>query len=376
MKIIFVDNSLAGFVNFRIDVAEHFYRKGYEVVLCYPIETIKDVLEKQIPEGIRTAPVHCQPSGTNIVSDVKYAKALFRLYKKERPDLVFNYTIKPNIYGTLMAKILGIRVVDMVAGLGYAFTKKGISGVAVQTLYKFALRKADKVIALNEGNRQLLVDNGFVSSKRMVLFNGGEGVNLEKYPYAKNEFNCPVRFLMVARVLYDKGYTEFVEAAALVKKRFPDITAELLGPIDESSPMAVPRNVLERDVADGKIIYLGVTDDVPSYVRRDSVVVVVVSSYHEGLNRSLMEACAMARPVITTNIPGCRETVEDGRNGFLVPVKDSEALADAMIRFINLTREEKMMMAEASYQKACSFFGLDSVLKSYEAIIGELVVRR
>ncbi len=216
-----------------------------------------------------------------------------------------------------------------------------------------------------------MVENGFVLPEKMLLFKGGEGVNLKKYPYAKNEFKCPVRFLMVARVLYDKGYTEFVEAAALVKKHFPDISAELLGPMDESSPMGVPGSVVEQDVAEGKITYLGVTEDVPAYVRRDSVV--VVSSYHEGLNRSLMEACAMARPVITTDVPGCRETVEDGRNGFLVPQKDSAALADAMIRFIDLTREEKVMMAEASYEKACSCFGMEPVLKAYEAIIEELV---
>lgn len=372
MKILFVDNSLTGLVNFRIDVATHFYRKGYEVVLCYPIETIEDGLEDHIPEGIRTVPVHCQPSGTNIIRDIKYTVTLFRLYKKEKPDVLFHYTIKPNIYGTLAAKALGLRAVDMVAGLGYVFAGEGILSKAVRTLYKFALRKADKVITLNEENRNYLIGNRFVLPERMLLFKGGEGVNLKKYPYTKILFKDSVRFLMVARVLYDKGYAEFVEAAALVKKQFPEISAEVLGPLDESSPMGVPRSVVERDVAEGKINYLGFTDDVPAYVGRDSVVVVVVSSYHEGLNRSLMEACAMARPVITTDIPGCREIVADERNGFLVPVRDSTALADAMIRFINLTREEKILMSEASYRRACSCFGLDSVLTSYEKIIGEL----
>lgn len=373
MKILFVDNSLTGLINFRIDVAEYFFLKGYEVVLCYPVETAEKGLEKRIPNGIKTAPVHCQPSGTNIIRDTIYAMTLFQLYKKERPDVVFHYTIKPNIYGTLAAKALRIRVVDMVAGLGYVFTKRGIPGGVVLALYKFALRRADRVISLNEDNRNYLVENGFALSERMLLFKGGEGVNLKKYPYTKNLFKNPVHFLMVARVLYDKGYAEFVEAAAMVKKQFPEISAEILGPMDESSPMGVPRSVVERDVADGKITYLGFTDDVPSYVRRDSVVVVVVSSYHEGLNRSLMEACAMGRPVITTDIPGCREIVEDGGNGFLVPVKNSTALAEAMIRFICLTNEEKIMMAEASYQRACGRFGLDAVLASYEKIIDEVL---
>lgn len=180
-------------------------------------------------------------------------------------------------------------------------------------------------------------------------------------------------FLMVARVLYDKGYQEYVNAAAVVKQKYPDIKVELLGAMDENSPMGVPKSVLDQDVADGKITYLGVTNDVPSYLRREKVVVVIVSSYREGLNRALMEACAMGKPIITTDIPGCKETVDEGINGFLVPIKNASALADAMIKYIELSDEEKEKMKRASYQKAVKQFDVKHVLEQYDKIIEEIL---
>ncbi|MBR4677164.1 MAG: glycosyltransferase [Bacteroidales bacterium] len=180
-------------------------------------------------------------------------------------------------------------------------------------------------------------------------------------------------FLMVARVLYDKGYQEYVDAAAIVKQKYPNVGIELLGATDFSSPMGVPKSVLEKDIADGKITYLGVTNDVPSYLRRENVVVVIVSSYREGLNRALMEACAMGKPIITTDIPGCKETVDEGVNGFLVPVKNASALANAMIKYIELSDNEKEKMKQASHQKAIKQFDVKYVLEQYDKIIDEIL---
>ncbi len=179
-------------------------------------------------------------------------------------------------------------------------------------------------------------------------------------------------FLMVARVLYDKGYQEYVDAASIIRQKYPNVSIELLGATDFSSPMGVPKTVLEKDVADGKLNYLGVTNDVPSYLKRKKVVV-VVSSYHEGMNRALMEALAMGKPIITTNIPGCKEMVDEGVNGFLVPPKDSISLAQAMEKYINLSDEEKDKMKRASYQKAVEQFDVKHVLKRYDEIIEEMI---
>lgn len=177
---------------------------------------------------------------------------------------------------------------------------------------------------------------------------------------------------MVARVLYDKGYKEYVDAATIVKEKYPNVSIELLGATDFSSPMGVPKSVLEKDIADGKITYLGVTNDVPSYLKRKNVII-VLSSYHEGMSRSLMEALAMSKPIITTNIPGCKEMVDEGVNGFLVPVKNASALADAMIKYIELSDEEKEKMKRASYQKAVKQFDVKHVLEQYDKIIEEIL---
>ena len=177
---------------------------------------------------------------------------------------------------------------------------------------------------------------------------------------------------MVARVLYDKGYKEYVDAAEIVKKKYPNIAVELLGPIDEISPMGVPKYVVDKDIADGKISYLGITNDVPSFLKRQNVVVVLVS-HHEGFSRTLMEACAMGKPIITTNIPGCKETVEDGINGFLVPMKDAKALAQAMIKYIELPEEKKEQMKRASHRKAIEHFDVNHALQQYDKIIDELL---
>lgn len=372
MKIIFCDNGISMLLNFRIDVIRHYIDLGNEVILIYPDMTHREELAPQIPQGCRTVRVNVNPNSTNIFKDTIYLRTLYRIYRNERPDVVFHYTIKPNIYGTIAARLAGVKnKVSMVAGLGYVFNGNSIRKRLARLLYKIGLRLSNVVITLNSANRDLLVDHGYVCKDKIVLFECGEGVNLASYKFIRNEFGC-VRFLMVARVLYDKGYTEFVEAARIVRRHYPEVAFELLGPIDDKSPMRVPREVIEKDVAEGAIDYLGVTNDVPAVVGRDGVVVVVVSSYHEGMNRSLMEACAMGRPVITSDIPGCRELVDETVNGFKVAPKNAESLALAMESFISLPRERKIAMGEASYRKAISQYDMQITLKRYDWILHNL----
>lgn len=174
MKIILNDNGLRALINFRIDVIEHFVAKGHQVVLIYPACTKEEELISKIPQKCKVYEVNMVPSGSNPLKDVSYLCQLYKIYKEEKPDIVFNYTIKPNIYGSLAAKVLKIKRVDMVAGLGYIFTGNGLSKKIGRLLYKIGLRVADRVITLNMDNYNLLIERGFVLRKNMILYGGGK----------------------------------------------------------------------------------------------------------------------------------------------------------------------------------------------------------
>lgn len=183
MTLLLSDNGLRALLNFRLDVINHFLNKNYNVVLVYPKSTSEPELLKKIPEQCKVYDVFMIPTGNNPLKDFSYFRQLKRIFKTEKPDIVFNYTIKPNIYGTFAAKLLKIKVIDMVAGLGYVFTGNGIKNIIARTLYKTALRMSDRVIVLNTYNYDLLLANKFVQKEQLILFKGGEGVNLQQFCY-------------------------------------------------------------------------------------------------------------------------------------------------------------------------------------------------
>ena len=374
MKILFCDNALASLINFRSDVISYFLESGCEVVLVAPKIERNKQMEKIIPDGCKVYTIEMEPVSINPLKDIAYFTKLLKIYRRESPNIVFHYTIKPNIYGTFAARLCGFKTVAMVAGLGYVFTGNSLLNNISCLLYKSMLLISHKVISLNRRNYKLLLDRKFARKRQMILFDGGEGVNLEHYTYKKSKFDS-VTFLMVARILYDKGYVEYVEAARIVKNKYPTTKFKLLGPLDVVSPMGVPQEVVNKDVDAGLIEYMGITNDVQSIMGHPNVVS-VLPSYHEGMSRSLMEACAMGKPIITTNIPGCRETVDHEVNGFLVAVKKADSLAEAMIKFIELPQEKKIAMAEASRRKALKKFDVNNVLIQYQEIVDELLEKK
>lgn len=374
MLVLFCDNGLEPFLNFRGDVAKHFHDKGWRTVLAVPADTCNKNDKILTPDFIEVMPVKMNKNGSNPMKDLSYMLWLIKLMRKIKPDIVFTYTIKPNIYGSMAARVSSIPIVAMVAGLGYAFNGDSLKHRLGRSLYKFGLRRANKVIVLNEANRGVLISHRFVLPEDVILFEGGEGVDLRRFDRVIDDYGS-VRFLMVARVLYDKGYREYVKAARIVKEKYPGIRIELLGPLAEDSPMGVPKSEVEKDIQTGAINYLGATDDVKGIVGENGVVV-VLSSYHEGFNRSLMEACAMGRICITSDIAGCKEIVEDGYNGYLVRPKDGAALAKAMIKILECDKTERLRMADNSRQKAERQFDVMNVLRNYDEIVDTLVRKR
>lgn len=363
-KILFCDNVLWGMVNFRGSVIRHFVQQGDEVVLVAPQDD-ESIMKVDIPEGVRYIPVRLNRCSRNPFTDLIYCAHLYRIYRKEHPDYIFHYTIKPNVYGSIAARLAGINCTGMVAGLGYGLLGDGMLSRLLAVMYRYAFKYVSSIFVLNKFNYQYLLDHKFCTSAQLRLFKGGEGVDLSAYPYVREESGSPVVFLMVGRVLYDKGYREYVQAAKIVKQQYPDVRCQLLGMLDETYPAHVDEEELKRDVEEGTIEYLASTNDVMQYLGRSGVVV-VLPSYFEGLSRSLMEACAVGRPIIATDIPGCRETVDEGKNGFLVKVKDSSSLAEGMLRYLSLSDAEKQAFSRHSRKKAEETFDVRQVIKEYE----------
>lgn len=367
--ILFCDNTLWGLVNFRGVVIDHFIKKGYKVILVAPQRVDSD-MKTEIPSEVQYIPVELGRSSQNPINDIKYFFSLYSIYKREKPDYIFHYTIKPNIYGTLAARLLKIKSTAMMAGLGYVFMEDNIVNKLARSLYRFALKYSNKVFLLNKQNVEQVVSKGICCADNIIYLQGGEGVNLDYFPFVDNDSD-EITFLMIGRVLLEKGYGEFVEAAKRMKSINPKLKFELLGPIDESFPDSVSRKQIEKDERNGYINYLGFTDDVRVHLNRKGIVVVLPSFYGEGLNRSLMEACAMGKPIITTDIPGCREVVKENSNGYLVPAKNVDALVAAMNAYCSLSVEERIEYSLNSRKWAEECFDVKNVIKEYEKLILE-----
>ena len=360
MKVLFCDNSLRELLNFRKNIIDSYVENGWNVVLVAPRNC------DYTPESsrIKVIPINeLQRSGKNPFQDLNYFCALRKIYKTERPDYIFHYTIKPNIYGSIAAHRLGIRSSCMIAGLGHVYTSGGIGNCIARGMYRYAMRYPEHVMVLNRSNYETLLTHHVVSSSQLLWLPGGEGVDTTRFqPLPMPHHERPV-FLMICRLLYEKGYKEYVSAAEALRGQ---AEFRIMGPID-THPSAVPREIVEQDVRRGVIRHIEYSPDVASQVADADCI--VLPSYHEGMSRVLMEALAFGRPIITTDIAGCRETVTEGKNGYLVPVHDVGALTRACCAFIDSSFEERVAMANYSRIKAESTFSEGRVVERYRNLI-------
>lgn len=351
MKFILVSPKNRTVYNFRGDLIKKIIEKGYEVVVTGPNQIDVD---KITALGARFVEIPMNKNGVNPFADLKYQNALQNLFEIEKPDVVLGYTSKPVIYGSIAAKNAAkkikkdIRVVAMVTGVGYTFTantfKARIIRIIQSMLYKEAFKKADFVIFQNEDDKALFEELKLVKENKTGIVNGS-GVNTEKFPIA--EYPEIITFFMLARVMYSKGIREYLEACKIVKEIHPEVRCILLGAC-EGIQDSLPKEDLALYVEQGLIEHFGETDCVADYYKQCSVY--VLPSYREGTPRTVLEAASMGRAIITTDAPGCRETVIDGETGFLVPVKDANAIAKKMLEFIeNPALIEKMGQASAEY---------------------------
>ncbi|MGL4937298.1 glycosyltransferase family 4 protein, partial [Shewanella sp.] len=274
----------------------------------------------------------------------------------------------PNIYGSLAAKLAGIPSLAITTGLGYTFVNDNLVAKAARGLYKLAFRFPNEVWFLNEDDRQVFLQHRLVVNSKAVLLHG-EGVDLEHFTPQTIESGepldaqQPVRFLLIARMLWDKGVGEYVEAARIIRQRYPQAVFQLLGACGVANPSVIERSQIAQWEQEGLIDYLGTTDDVrPIIAKADCV---VLPSYREGIPRTMIEAAAMAKPLIVTDVPGCRDVVSPGQTGWLCPVKDSRALADCCEQLISLSFEQRQAMGAAGRTFMHQHFDEKLVIKQY-----------
>ena len=323
-------------VNFRFQLLQELVRNGYDVVALGP-EHHAPTVEALAKIGVSFVSVPMARAGLNPFEDLRTLAALWSAFRTLRPDVVLSYTMKPIIYGLIAARLAGVKERHaLITGLGYTFSDHArnprlrLIRKLVTQMYRIALRGVGRVFVYNEADANDVRCGRMVDPLRIVAV-PGSGVDFDRYVASDVPNAAPV-YLLIARLLREKGIVEFVEAARSLRLSHPGARFWLLGPMDPS-PGAISRTEVEQWVAEGIVDYLGETADVRPYLAKCTVFV-LPSYYREGIPRSILEAMATGRPIITADISGCRDTVVDGENGFIVPARDPVALASAMRRFI------------------------------------------
>lgn len=354
MRILLLANSDIGLYKFRMELLEALLEEGHAVYISVPRGQFTDEIEAM---GCRIFDVSLSRHGTSPLEDWKLYQSYLRLMQDLRPDVVLTYTIKPNIYGGMAAAKWGIPYVENITGLGTAVETPGPLQVLTLGMYHFGLRKVQTVFFQNEANARFFADHHLGAGRQKRL--PGSGVNLQAYPYVPMEKKETTDFLFVARIMKEKGIEQYIQAAKIIQKKYPHTRFHICGFCEQD---------YEQEIEDlhkqGIVIYHGMVKDMkPLYAMADCTV--HPTYYPEGLSNVLLESAATGRPLITTRRPGCREVVDEGKNGFLVPEQDGEALVQAIERFLLLSRSEKEAMGTASRQKVEREFSRDLVIQAY-----------
>lgn len=359
-KIAFVGNSLQTMCNFRMGVMSELVREGYEVVVVAPKDGDITALKQA---QIRLIPIEMDCKGMNPFVDISLAKRLRDIYRREKFNVVFHFTIKPVIYGSWAARRAKIPQISVITGLGYTFIRKGWINRIAKMLYRYALRTANEVWFLNQEDKSLFVEQNLVSPFKARLING-EGVDVHKYQSHCDLTVAPFTFLFVGRVLWDKGVGEYVKAAQVIKKQHPRVQFHILGQLGANNPACVSIEQMEQWEQTRTVKYLGETSNVLPYIERATCL--VLPSYREGVSRVLMEAASMERPIIATNVPGCREIVIDGHNGFLCEVQDTNSLIACMMHMLSLSEIELTAFGKNGRTHVLQHFDEQRIINVYK----------
>ena len=354
MKILILANSCVGLYKFRKELLQRLVKDNHEVFVSVPdgefIPQIKEI-------GCRFLDTAIERRGTNPLKDMGLLR-MYKFYLSEiKPDIVLTYTIKPNVYGGMACQKFGVPYVANVTGLGSAVENGGILQFVTTTLYKMGLKKAQKVFFQNEANLDFMKEKGIVKKNYDLI--PGSGVNLEQYRLLDYPKKDTVDFVYVGRMMAEKGFGLYLDAAEYIKAKYPETAFHICGQYEDDFKERV-----DKLINDGVVVYHGLVDDMVS-VYRDIHCTVHPTYYPEGMSNVLLESLACGRPIITTDRPGCKEIVDDGINGFMVKQKDANDLIEKIEKFLQLSYEERKKLGLNGREKVEKSFDRNIVIERY-----------
>jgi glycosyltransferase involved in cell wall biosynthesis len=359
--IIILENTFYTVLSLRMEIMHYFKSKGYPI---YVLSTgPKEDMDKLNQLGYQTIDV-----GSVVMHPIKALKYFFSLVreiKKINPEIIFSFTIRPNIFGSIVARILSKRIVSNVTGTGPLIIDNSWLYKTIRLVYKFAFTTNQCVFFQNKDDYSYFLENKYVKESQAKLL-PGSGVDTSYYlPIEKNQ-NLPFTFLMISRLIKDKGVIEYIVAAREVKKQFPEVKFQLLGPFWTQSigKNTISKQEIDSWVAEGIIDYLGYTNDVRPYIA--SADCIVLPSYREGCANVLMQGASMERPVIASDVTGCNNLIEVEKSGYVFPVRHVEKLVLSLLKMINLSPEERKTMGQLGRQKMINEYQKSIVLEAYE----------
>ncbi|MDO4963629.1 MAG: glycosyltransferase family 4 protein [bacterium] len=361
-KIVVICNSLVGLMCFRKELLEKLIKEKYKVTVIAPNHKFSKDL---ISIGIDFIPIDMELRGTNPIKDLKLIKTYKKILKKENPDVVLTYTIKPNVYAGYVCGKLKIPYIANVTGLGTSLEQPGLLQKLTLFLYKKGLKKAKCVFFQNENNLNFMLNHKVIKENYQLIPGSGVNLNYHKLlPYPKDKI---IRFLFISRILYEKGIDDYLECAKYIKKKYSNTEFHILGECSDNNYLKKINNLQNENI----VIYHGQVDDIRKYQKISNCT--IHPSFHEGMSNAILESCAAGRPVITTDRSGCVEIVEDGYNGFIFECQNLKMLIDKVENFINLSLQEKEKLGLNARNKVKKEFDRNIVIKKYMECIRNVV---
>ena len=365
-QIAFVSNSAWSVYNFRMDVIRHLLSEGYQVIVMAPDD---EYSEELISSGCTFIPLHFNNKTENPVADYYFYRQLKRLYRQHRPDFIFHYVAKPNIYGSLAAAATGIPSVAVITGLGYPFARKNLLYYIVKFLYKQALRKTQEVWFLNNEDAKVFIHESIIQIENVKVL-PGEGVNTQHFlpVLRKTSENRPFTFIMSTRLLKSKGIRIYADAARILKKKNYNVQFLLIGFFEKHHPDSITQEELDTWAKDGLVDYKGFAKDVRPWLMQADCFV-FPSFYNEGVPRCLLEAASMEMPIITSLNRGCKEVVQNNVTGYFCKLHDPFDLADKMEKMIHQPNEVRLHMGKQGRLLVIRKFSMEKVIDEYTNIL-------